>query len=103
MGVFLYSVTQGAQFVGLAFLPSVTVSLLFNFTNVVVALLGIAFLAERPSSGMVKLQSRVYIVMAVINVLLSVLLTKRFQEVGAAVSCNWPPENSLGYLPANSP
>lgn len=49
LGVFLYSVTQGAQFVGLAFLPSVTVSLLFNFTNVVVALLGIAFLAERPS------------------------------------------------------
>lgn len=38
------------------------------------------------ASGMVKLQSRVYIVMAVINVLLSVLLTKRFQEVGAAVS-----------------
>jgi drug/metabolite transporter (DMT)-like permease len=49
LGILLYTVTQGAQFVGLAYLPSVTVSLLLNFTTVVVALLGILFLAERPS------------------------------------------------------
>jgi drug/metabolite transporter (DMT)-like permease len=49
LGILLYTITQGAQFVGLAYLPSVTVSLLLNFTTVVVALLGILFLAERPS------------------------------------------------------
>jgi drug/metabolite transporter (DMT)-like permease len=50
LGVLFYAVTQGAQFLGLAYLPSVTVSLLLNFTAVVVALLGIVFLGERPSS-----------------------------------------------------
>ncbi|HEX8682135.1 MAG TPA: DMT family transporter [Ardenticatenaceae bacterium] len=50
LGVLFYAVTQGAQFLGLAYLPSVTVSLLLNFTAVVVAMLGIVFLGERPSS-----------------------------------------------------
>src|SRR5205823_9926157 len=49
LGLLIYAVTQGAQFVGLAYLPAVTVSLLLNFTSVVVALLGIAVLTERPS------------------------------------------------------
>ncbi len=38
------------------------------------------------ADGKVKLQSGVYVLMAVINILLSVLLTREFQEVGAAVS-----------------
>lgn len=38
------------------------------------------------ATGMVKLQSFVYTAMAVINVLLSVLLTRKYQEIGAAVS-----------------
>jgi len=50
LGLFLYAVTQGAQFLGLAYLPSVTVSLLLNFTTVIVALLGILLLAERPTA-----------------------------------------------------
>lgn len=49
LGILLYAVTQGAQFVGLSYLPSVTVSLLLNFTNIIVALLGIVWLGERPS------------------------------------------------------
>ena len=49
LGLLFYAVTQGAQFLGLAYLPSVTVSLLLNFTTVVVALLGIFLLAERPT------------------------------------------------------
>ncbi len=49
LGLLFYAVTQGAQFVGLAYLPAVTVNLLLNFTTVVVALLGIAALAERPT------------------------------------------------------
>lgn len=50
LGVLLYAATQGAQFLGLAHLPPVTVSLLLSFTPVVVALVGIPLLAERPSA-----------------------------------------------------
>ena len=49
LGLLFYAVTQGAQFVGLDYLPSVTVSLLLNFTTIVVALLSIPLLAERPT------------------------------------------------------
>ena len=49
LGLLFYAVTQGAQFLGLAYLPSVTVSLLLNFTTVAVALMGIPLLAERPT------------------------------------------------------
>ncbi len=38
------------------------------------------------ATGMVRLQSYVYVLMAVINIVLSVILTKEYQEVGAAVS-----------------
>ena len=47
LGLLFYAVTQGAQFIGLDYLPSVTVSLLLNFTTIVVALLSIPLLAER--------------------------------------------------------
>src|SRR5690554_6639562 len=46
-GLILYTVTQGAQFLGLERLPAVTTSLLLSFSPVMVALLGIAFLGER--------------------------------------------------------
>ena len=49
LGLLFYAVTQGAQFVGLAYLPAVTVSLLLNFTTIVVALMGIILLSERPT------------------------------------------------------
>ena len=49
LGLLFYAVTQGAVFLGLAYLPSMTVSLLLNFTTIVVALLGIFLLAERPT------------------------------------------------------
>lgn len=49
LGLLFYAVTQGAQFVGLAYLPAVTVSLLLNFTTVVVAFLGLPLLGERPA------------------------------------------------------
>jgi drug/metabolite transporter (DMT)-like permease len=47
-GVLFIAVTQGAQFVALAYLPAVTVNLVLSLTTSVVALLGIALLAERP-------------------------------------------------------
>lgn len=49
LGVLFYSITQGAQFVGLYFLPAVTVSLILNFTPVIVAFFGIWFLRENLS------------------------------------------------------
>jgi drug/metabolite transporter (DMT)-like permease len=49
LGLLFYSVTQGAQFLSLYYLPAMTVSLLLSFTTVLVALLGIFLLGERPT------------------------------------------------------
>ena len=49
LGLLLYAVTQGAQFVALQYLRAATISLLLNFTPAVVALLAIPMLGERPS------------------------------------------------------
>jgi drug/metabolite transporter (DMT)-like permease len=48
-GLLFVAITQGAQFVGLALLPAATVSLLLNFSPVVVALFGVLFLSELPT------------------------------------------------------
>jgi drug/metabolite transporter (DMT)-like permease len=47
LGVLLYSLTQGAQFVALSFLPAVTLSLILSFSPSAVALFGASFLGER--------------------------------------------------------
>jgi drug/metabolite transporter (DMT)-like permease len=49
LGLLLYTVTQGAIFVGLERLPAVTVNLALNLTSPLVAGLGILFLGERPT------------------------------------------------------
>ncbi|MBN1285720.1 MAG: EamA family transporter [Anaerolineae bacterium] len=49
LGLMYYTVTQGAQFVGLSYLPSVTVSLLLSFSPAIVTLLGVLLLNERPA------------------------------------------------------
>lgn len=46
LGLVYYAVNMGTQFLGLERLPAVTASLLLSFTPIMVALLGIAFLAE---------------------------------------------------------
>jgi drug/metabolite transporter (DMT)-like permease len=51
LGLLFYTVTQGTQFLALSRLPAVTTSLLISFTAVMVALLGIALLGERPARG----------------------------------------------------
>jgi drug/metabolite transporter (DMT)-like permease len=51
LGVVFYSLTQGAQFVALAFLPAVTLSLILSFSPAAVALLGASFLGERLTRG----------------------------------------------------
>ena len=49
LGILFYAGTQGAIFVALAYLPAVTVNLLWSFSSVVVALLGIFWLSENPT------------------------------------------------------
>ncbi len=48
LGVILYALTQGSQFLALVYLPAITTSLLLNFTPICVALLGMMLFAERP-------------------------------------------------------
>ncbi|MBI1939298.1 MAG: DMT family transporter [Ignavibacteriales bacterium] len=49
LGFLFYTFTQGTQFLGLSLLPAVTVSLLLNFTPLIVAVLGIFLLGEKPT------------------------------------------------------
>ena len=48
LGIVFYSLTQGSQFLGLSYLPAVWVSLILNFTPLIVAILGFIFLNEKP-------------------------------------------------------
>lgn len=65
LGVLLITITQGAQFMGLAYLPAVTVNLLLSMTTLLVAFLGVIILAERPSllqwAGVVSFMIGVYV------------------------------------------
>ena len=49
LGFVFYTLTQGTQFLGLSLLPAVSVSLMLNFTPIVVAIMGILFINEIPS------------------------------------------------------
>jgi drug/metabolite transporter (DMT)-like permease len=48
LGILYYTITQGTQFVGLFYLPAITVNLILSFTSVLVGLMGIRLLGERP-------------------------------------------------------
>ena len=49
LGLLFYSVTQGAQFLSLFYLPAATGSLLLSFSTLLVALLGMGLLGEWPT------------------------------------------------------
>ena len=51
LGVVYYALTQGLQFVALAYAPAVSVTLILSFTAVFVAIIGIFTLGERPNGG----------------------------------------------------
>ena len=51
LGVVFYTLTQGSQFLSLAYLPAAMVSLLLNLTPLVAGLFGMVFLREHPSPG----------------------------------------------------
>jgi drug/metabolite transporter (DMT)-like permease len=48
LGLLFYTITQGAQFLGLAYLSAVTVNLLLSLTSLIVAIIGIPLLGELP-------------------------------------------------------
>lgn len=50
LGVLFYAVTQGTQYAALYYLPAMTLSLLLNFSALVVAALSIVTLGERPTA-----------------------------------------------------
>lgn len=49
LGLVFYAATQGASFLALAYLPAVTVNLLWSFSSVTVAILGVFWISEVPS------------------------------------------------------
>jgi drug/metabolite transporter (DMT)-like permease len=49
LGLLFYAITQGAQFIGLAYLSAVTVNLLLSLTSLIVAMFGIPLLGELPT------------------------------------------------------
>ncbi len=51
LGIVFYAITQGAQFVALAYAPAVSVTLIWSFTAVAVAVLGIVTLGEQPNGA----------------------------------------------------
>ena len=51
LGIVYYTLTQGSQFLGLAYLPAAMVSLLLNLTPLMVGFFGIIVLREHPSRG----------------------------------------------------
>jgi drug/metabolite transporter (DMT)-like permease len=48
LGILLYTLAQGAQFMSLAYLPAVTVNLVLSFTTIFVAILSMMHLSEIP-------------------------------------------------------
>jgi drug/metabolite transporter (DMT)-like permease len=61
LGLLFYAATQGAQFMSLVFLPAMTTSLLLSFTTILVALLGIVLLGEKPT-GLQWIGTALYLV-----------------------------------------
>ena len=49
LGVVYYALAQGAQYLGLAYLSSITVSLILNLTSLFVAAFGMLLIKERPT------------------------------------------------------
>lgn len=49
LGFVFYTFTQGTQFLGLSLLPAVSVSLILNFTPLIVVIMGLTLLDEKPN------------------------------------------------------
>jgi drug/metabolite transporter (DMT)-like permease len=49
LGLLLYTITQGANYIGLSRLPAITTNLVSSFISLIVALLGIVLIKEKPA------------------------------------------------------
>src|SRR5512137_3001552 len=54
LGILGYTVAQGFQCLGLYYLPSITVTLILNFTPVLVILLNLIFKGESPNKSQIS-------------------------------------------------
>ncbi|MAU13446.1 MAG: hypothetical protein CL607_26750 [Anaerolineaceae bacterium] len=53
LGLAMYTLTQGSQFLALQYLPAATHSLLLNFSSVVVLVMGVFWLSESPTRAQI--------------------------------------------------
>ena len=53
LGLAMYTLTQGSQFLALQYLPAATHSLLLNFSSVVVLVMGLFWLSESPTRAQI--------------------------------------------------
>ncbi len=53
LGVVWYFFTQGAQFLGIFYLPTIQVSLFLNFTPIIVMIFAAMFIGEKPSKNQI--------------------------------------------------
>jgi drug/metabolite transporter (DMT)-like permease len=50
LGLLLYAITQGTNYIGLSRLPAITTSLILSFISIFTAVFGILFLREKPAA-----------------------------------------------------
>jgi drug/metabolite transporter (DMT)-like permease len=95
LGIIFYTLTQGSQFLSLAYLPAATVSLLLNLTPVIVGLFGIVFLHEHPS-----LRQWLGIALTVVGVVIYFLPIdmEGIQVIGLLVALAGVLSNAVGSL-----
>jgi drug/metabolite transporter (DMT)-like permease len=95
LGIVYYTLTQGSQFLSLAYLPAAMVSLLLNLTPLMAGFFGIVFLREHPSRG-----QWFGIILTVIGVALYFLPVdaNRFQIIGLLVAFGGVVTNAASAL-----
>jgi drug/metabolite transporter (DMT)-like permease len=95
LGLLLYAATQGAQFLSLFYLPATTTSLLLSFTTILVALLGIRLLAERPTASQ---WGGTILYLAGVMVYFHPLSLPRGEAIGFVIACAGVLANALSAI-----
>jgi len=94
LGIFFYAGTQGVIFVALAYLPAVTVNLLWSFSSVIIALFGALWLAERPT--LVQWGGITLAVLGAVIYFYPVIITKN-QSIGVIVALVGTLTNAISF------
>ena len=95
LGLLFYAVTQGAQFLSLFYLPAMTTSLLLSFTTILVALLGIRLLAERPTASQ---WGGTILYLAGVMVYFYPVALFRVEAIGLVIACAGVLANALSSI-----